>query len=386
MRKILFILLGIALLIGAVLVSKMFIANKKKPKPKFDKIVKKVAIDTVMNTEVPIVITTSGNLTAKHKIEIFAEVQGVLKIASKEFKAGTNYSKGETILRINSDEFYANLQSQKSNFYNKITAILPDIRLDYPTEYQKWQDYLNSFDISKTTPKLPTITTDKEKYFISGRGINTSYYNVKNLEVKLGKYSLRAPYHGILTEALVTPGTLVRAGQKLGEFINPSVYEMEVSVNANFADLLKKGNTVNLHNLEKTNTYTGKVIRINGKIDATSQTIKAYIQVAHAALKEGMYLEADLVAKSEKNAVEVSRKLLIDNKQLFVVRDSVLSIINVNPVYFSAESVVVKGIENGTLILSKPVPGAYDGMKVKILDGSKDRKPKAEEKKKESKK
>jgi len=366
MRKILTILLGIALLAGAIFISKKFIANKNKPKPKFAKIIKKVSVDTVKNREISIIITTSGNLTAKHKIEIFAEVQGVLKPSIKEFKAGTSYRKGQSILRINSEEFYANLQSQKSIFYNSLTSILPDIRLDYPNEYKKWQDYLNSFDMNKTTPKLPSFNTDKEKYFISGRGLNTSYYNVKNLEVKLGKYSLRAPYNGILTEVLVTPGTLVRVGQKLGEFINPSVYEMEVSVNAAFSDLLKKGNTVKLHNLEKTKEYTGKVIRINGKVDATSQTIKAYIQVAHKELKEGMYLEASLIAKSEKDAIEIPRKLLIDNKQLFIVKDSVLGLIDVNPVYFSAENVVIKGIENGTLLLSNTVPGAYDGMQIEI--------------------
>ena len=368
MRKIISIVLGVLLLAGAVFLAKYLIDNKKKPKPTFDKIVKTVFVEEVENKEIPIIITTSGNLTAKHKIELYAEVQGVLKPSSKEFKAGTSYSKGESIIKINSDEFYANLQSQKSNFYNSLTSIMPDIRLDYPDEYQKWQAYLNSFDINKTTPELPTLNSDKEKFFVSGRGINSAYYNVKNLEVKLGKYNLRAPYDGILTEALVTPGTLVRVGQKLGEFIDPSVYEMEVSVNAEFADLLKKGNTVKLHNLEKTKEYTGKVIRINGKVDATSQTIKAYIQVAHPDLREGTYLEANLSARSEKEAIEVSRKLLIDNKQMFVVRDSILDLIDVNPVYFSAESAVIKGVKNGTLILSKPTPGAYQGMQVKIFE------------------
>ncbi len=371
MRKIISIALGVLLLVGAVFIAKYLIDNKKKPKPKFDKIVKTVFVEEVENKDIPIVITTSGNLTAKNKIDLFAEVQGVLKPSSKDFKAGTTYSRGENIIRINSDEFYANLQSQKSNFYNSITSIMPDIRLDYPNEFQKWQAYLNSFDINKPTPKLPVMNSDKEKFFISGRGINTAYYNVKNLEVKLGKYNLRAPFTGILTEALVTPGSLVRVGQKLGEFIDPSVYEMEVSVNAEFADLLKKGNTVELHNLEKTKEYTGKVIRINGKVDATSQTIKAFIQVAHKDLREGTYLEADLTARSEKDAVEISRKLLVDNKQMYVVRDSVLDLIDVKPVYFSAEKAVIKGLENGTLMLSKPTPGAYQGMQVKIFEDKK---------------
>ena len=371
MRKFLSIIFGILLLAGAFLISKRFIDNKNKPKPKFEKIVKTVFVNKAENKEIPIVITTSGNLNAKHKIEIFAEVQGVLKHSAKEFKAGTTYKKGEQVLSINSDEFYANLQSQKSNFYNIITGIMPDIRFDYPEEYEKWQGYLNSFDIHKATPKLPVINSEKEKYFISGRGINTAYYNVKNLEVKLGKYNLQAPYNGVLTEALVTSGTLVRMGQKLGEFIDPSVYEMEVSVNAEFANLLKKGNEVKLHNLVKTKEYVGEVIRINGRVDVNSQTIKAYIQVSHEDLKEGMYLEADLDARSETNAIEISRKLLIDNQQLFVVRDSVLDLIDVNPVYFSAETVVLKGIEDGTLLLSKSLPGAYDGMRVKIYQDKK---------------
>jgi len=367
MRKILFILLGIALLASAVFISKTFIDNKKKPESTSNKIIKTVFVEKIINKEIPLVITTSGNLNAKNKIELFVEVQGVLKPSVKDFKAGTTYKKGESILRINSEEFYANLQSQKSNFYNSLIAIMPDIRLDFPDHHLKWQNYLNSLDINKATPKLPIFSTEKEKYFISGRGINTSYYNVKNLEVKLGKYGLRAPFNGILTEALVTPGTLVRVGQKLGEFIDPSIYEMEVSVNAEFANLLKKGNTVTLHNLEKSKEYEGKVVRINGKVDASSQTIKAYIQVSHSNLKEGMYLEANLIAKSEKDAIEVSRELLINNEQLFVVKDSVLDLITVKPVYYSTENVVIKGIEDGTLILSKPVPGAYSGMHVKIF-------------------
>jgi hypothetical protein len=79
-------------------------------------------------------------------------------------------------------------------------------------------------------------------------------------------------------------------------------------------------------------------------------------------------LEANLSARSEKEAIEISRKLLVDDKQLFVVRDSILDLVEVDPVYFSAESAVIKGVENGTLMLSKPTPGAYQGMQVKIFE------------------
>lgn len=366
MRNILIIILSIILLGGSIFLAKYLINNKKKPTPKVEKIVKTVFTETVNNVSIPLIITTNGNLIAKNKIELYAEVQGVLETTSKEFKQGTTYYKGETIIKINSDEFYANLQAQKSNLFNTITAIMPDIRLDYPSEYDKWQTYLQNFDTQKTLQKLPKITSEKEKFFISGRGISTAYYNVKNLEVKLNKYNLKAPFNGILTESLVNPGTLIRVGQKLGEFIDPSVYEIGVSVKSEYRDLLQIGKQVELYNLEKTKTWLGKVIRINGKVDASTQTIKAFIQVSGKDLKEGQYVEVALQAKAEENAFEVSRSLLIENSKLYVVKDSILDLVTVNPIFENENTVVVKGLADGTVLLSKPVPGSHSGMLVKV--------------------
>ncbi|WP_298878335.1 efflux RND transporter periplasmic adaptor subunit [uncultured Polaribacter sp.] len=367
MRNIILAILGVLTIVGAIFLGKYLIDKNQKPKPKFKKQIKTVFVENITNTEVPIILSANGNLVAKNKIELFSEVSGVLKPSRKLFKTGTNYKSGETLLSINSDEFTASLQSQKSNLNNLITAILPDLRLDYPSEFNKWENYLKGFDMNKSTPKLPEFSTDKEKYFISGRGILSAYYNVKNLEVRLSKHQIRAPFTGILTDALVSPGTLVRVGQKLGEFIDPSVYEMEVSVNSEFADLLKVGNAVSLTNLSKTKNYTGKVVRVNGKVDQVSQTIKAFIDVNHPDLKEGMFLEANLVAKSEKEAIEISRKLLVDNTAVYTVKnDSVLSLVNVAPVYFGSEKVVIKGLKNNDKILTQPLPGAFDGMIVKI--------------------
>jgi multidrug efflux pump subunit AcrA (membrane-fusion protein) len=366
MRKIILSVLGVLLIVVAIMLAKSMIANKQKPKPVFNKIVKTVFVSAIQNKNISVIISATGNLLAKNRIEIFSEVQGVLQ-TTKAFKAGTSYTKGETLLRVNKEEFMASLQSQKSTLFNLITAIIPDIRLDYPKEYSKWEGYLQNFDFNKTTPDLPKFSSDKEKYFVSGRGIITSYYVVKNLEVKLRKYEIKAPYSGILTEGLVTTGTLVRVGQKLGEFIDPTVFEIEVSVNASYSDLLKVGNMVSLSNLDKTTNYTGKIVRVNSKVDLTSQTIKTFIEVKGKNLKEGMYLEANLKAKSETNAIEIPRKLLINNTSVYIVKnDSILSLIKVNPVFFNKETVVIKGVENNSKMLTQTLPGAFDGMIVKI--------------------
>ncbi|KJD37178.1 RND transporter [Tamlana sedimentorum] len=365
MRKIILAGIGIVLIVASILGAKTIIDNKHKPKPVKEKVVKTVITDTVLNSDVKIVVPANGSLTAKQRLEIYAEVQGIFKTGNKLFKPGQEYRAGEPLIRIDASEYYASVQSAKSELYNSIAAIMPDLRLDFPDVFQKWQNYLSSFDLSKTTPKLPEMTSDKENYFITGRGIVTSYYSVKNLEQRLAKYTISAPFTGILTEALVTEGSLIRSGQKLGEFINPSIYEMEVAISKTYASLLKVGESVVLNDLDNTETYTGKISRINGSIDATTQTITAYIEVKDSALKEGMYLEAKLDAKTETNAYEMDRNLLQDGNQVFVVKNNVLELINVTPVYFSDAKVVIKGIPNNTVVLKKSVPGAYSGMRVK---------------------
>ncbi|MEL0653220.1 HlyD family efflux transporter periplasmic adaptor subunit [Algibacter sp. TI.3.09] len=365
-----FILSGIGILfIGfSVFFAKKLIDEKNKPKPIKEKVVKMVLTDTVVNSTIQIVIPANGSLVAKRRVEIYSEVEGIFKSSNILFKPGQKYRKGQTLIRVDASEYYSSVQSAKSNLYNDIAAIMPDLRLDFTDVFQKWQDYLSSFDLNKTTPELPKMTSDKENYFITGRGIVSSYYNVKNLEQRLFKYNISAPFSGILTEALVTEGSLVRGGQKLGEFIDPSVYEMEVALSKSYASMLKVGETVKLTNLDKTETYTGLVSRVNGSVDATTQTITAYIDVKDDTLKEGLYLEAQLDARDEEDAIEIDRGLLSESNEIFIVRDSLLDVMPAKPVYFSETKVVLKNVPNGTVILKKAVPGAYAGMLVKPFE------------------
>jgi len=372
MRKLILAILGVLLIAGAIYGAKMIINSKSKTRKAPSKVIKTVFVDTVKNTSIPIIIPANGNLVAKRRVEIYSEVQGIFKPGSKLFKPGEKYQKNEAFISINDTEYYANVQLAKSNLYNSIAAVLADLRLDFPEVFLKWETYLKSYNLNKPTPKLPKMVSEKENYFITGRSIVSNYYTVKNLEQRLSKYTISAPFKGILTEALVTEGTLIRSNQKLGEFIDPSVYEMEVSLSKTFASLLDVGETVELNNLERTKKYSGIVSRVNGSINSATQTIAVYIEIKNSSLKEGMYLEANLNAKKEKNAIEINRGLLLDEDKIFIVRDSVLDMIDVRPVYFSNTKVVLKDIPDGTIILSSPFPGAYVGMMVKPLQVKKE--------------
>jgi multidrug efflux pump subunit AcrA (membrane-fusion protein) len=371
MRKIILFALGVVLLVIVIFASIRIANPKKEADPTRQRVVQNVYVEEVKNINIPILIPATGNVIAKERLELFAEVQGIFRSSSHDFKVGQRYEKGQTLISIDASEYRASVQSKKSNLYNLIASIMPDLRLDYKDAYPKWQQYLQDFQIANSTPPLPEFSTEQEKYFITGRNIQTTYYDLKNMEERLMKFNIRAPYSGIVTEALVTKGTLIRSGQKLGEFINTTVYEMEVSVPGNVANFLKIGEEVSLTSLDNTSTFSGTITRINASVNQTTQTVNVFLEIKDANVKEGMFLQANIRAKDQENAYKIPRRLLVNETQLFFVKDSVLDLLNVKPVFFSSEDVVVQGIPEGTLIVSRTFPGSYAGQVVKILDNDK---------------
>ena len=127
MRKSISIVIGILLLLLTYFGVKYMISSNQKPTLPPNTNVNSVFVQTVANKDVAIQISASGNIVAKNKIELYSEVQGVLVPINKEFKPGTSYQKGETILKIDNQEHLANLQAQKSNLFNSIASIMPDL-------------------------------------------------------------------------------------------------------------------------------------------------------------------------------------------------------------------------------------------------------------------
>lgn len=350
--------------------AKKQIDNNKRPVRTVPKTIKTVYTTPVINTDIPIILKANGNIVASRKVELFSEVQGIFKETALPFKAGQSYRKGQVLMDIDSREFYTSLLAQRSTLFDLITGMMPDLRFDYPDAFKHWDAYLKNFDIQKPLSPLPEPTSDKEKYFVNGRQVVSTYYSIKNLEERYNKYKIVAPFSGVLTESLVNPGTLIRSGQKLGEFVSMNDFELEVNVNEQYIDILKVGEPVGLFDLTGERTWNGQVKRVNGRIDQNTQTVQVFIGVTGQGLIEGMYLEASIRARSENNVIEIPRSLLINQSEVFVVEDDKLAIKRVEPVHFTNKTAIIRGLADGTQLVSRPIPGAYSGMLVKVAPGS----------------
>lgn len=355
-----------------VLAAGFAISNKMrgaKAAPPSKPVVKKErTVDTMLvrNSSIPTKLEIQGTLAAYDKISIFSEVSGVLLDTERPFKVGSTFPKGAVIARIDQEEARLTLLSQKSTLLNAVTQLMPDLKIDYPESFRQWKIYLDQFDPEKPIKAFPAPVNDQEKYFIASRNLLTQYYNIKSAEERLGKYLIRAPFSGVVTVSEINPGGLVRAGQRLGELMSTSSYELESTVALSELNYIKVGNSVSLSSDDISGTWTGRVIRINDQIDRTTQSVKVFVKVEGKALREGMYLRGQVAAISLDNALRIPRELLVNQNTVYVYDNGILRLMPVQVVKITAETAIVRGLPNGTAMVKKVLPGLFDGMEVKL--------------------
>ena len=367
-QRIISSIIGLLLIAGAVYFSGILKGSKKQPKQNNKVKVTNVIYAPVVLKNAPVAIQTNGTLSAKNQIDVVSRTQGVFKGGDKSFRAGIYYKEGEVMVSIDNDEYLANLRASRAQLLQSVTAILADLKFDHVEAFDKWNTYVQAFDVNRALKELPQTSSDREKAFINGKNIVTQYYNIKAQEVQSSYYQIRAPFNGLLRDVAINKGAMVNAGQKLGTFIDPSTYELELKINPAELKLISVGKLVNLTDSEKTRTCKAKITRINKVIDPQSQSAIAIAEVSGRDLREGMFMQAEITTVNLSDVAEVPRNLLIDEKYIYLVKDSMLQKTAVDVLHVADKSVFVSGLTEGTWMIQKAVPGAYDGMKVNPIN------------------
>ena len=361
------VVVGLAILVGAFALFQLFSQMKEEPpRREIPKSTPTVETMSIVNGTIPTALSIQGELVAYNKIDIFSEVAGTLESSERPFKVGSYFPKGSVLVEINDREARLSLLSQKATLLNAITQLMPDLKIDYPESYNQWHTYLESYDVEEELDSFPEPLNDQEKYFIASRNLYTQYYTIKSAEERLDKYTMYAPFSGVLTQASINTGTLVRVGQQLGTLMNTGSYELQATVPLSDLTYIKVGNQVQLTSDDIKGSWTGRIRRISDQIDPTSQTVQIFVSVSGRDLREGMYLTGEVNATDIEDAVRIPRNKLINQNAVYTVQDSTLKLHPVEVVKITREAAVVRGLPNGTNLLDTQLPNAFDGMKVKV--------------------
>ena len=372
LQKVLRLLAGVLILFVGFFMMQSLIGMKQSPSVTLpETMARPVRTTVVINTQVTPKVPVEGRVQAWNRIDLFAEVNGVLSLMGEDFREGKSFKEGEIILNLDDSESRSNLKSARSVYLQLVTGMLASIQVDFPERIKVWEQYVESIDVTKALPSLPAPESKREEYFIVNRGIQASFYSIKASEERVSKFTVRAPFDGFVAQALVKPGALVRAGQPLGLFVGTDVYEIQTAVHSRYLATINIGDKVIFHDENDLVVAEGKVDRIAGNVNASTQSATVFCKVRASEnrqdqMRDGRYLSGFIESSEIENAFEIQRNLIDGEEKVFVVNSNELAKMSVVQEFRSIETAIVSGMPNGTLILSDPITGAYLGMPVSV--------------------
>jgi len=370
MKKRQWIISGVGTLaiLGLALSMATFFAGQKEVKEmKTPPVVKKyVTTVPVSYEDIKTHITAFGRVQTAQSLDLLSEVSGRMHEGSLPLKEGQNFKKGTLLFYIDDKETVLNLKSQKSNFLRDIAAILPDMRIDYPDNYDKWDQYFSSIDIDKDLPVLPQAKSDKEKTFLATKGIFSTYYTIKSAEERLGKYRYYAPFDGSISEVVLQSGAFINPGNKIGTIIRTGLHELKVSVETKDIPWVQIGTPVEIYSEETQQNWEGEVRRISDFVNPNTQSVDVFVSIFPGEQKiyDGQFIQAAIPARTVKDGLIMPRNALYNSNEVFVVEDTLLKRKQVFVHRTMDEKVIVSGLKTGEQLVVEPLINAHNNMVV----------------------
>ena len=341
--------------------------EKTKIAETHNKKVKSVLVTKVKNSKLKNIISSTGRLVSLNNITISSEVQGRL-VGNNTFKKGNEINQGDIIFSVKNTDFVLLIEAKKSLFMSLVSASLSDIKLDFNNEYEKWDIFFNAIDLKNNLPDFPKINTSKEKNFIISRKILSEYLSLKADEEKLNKYTVLAPFDGIITKSYTDVGANVNPGTPVVDFIRKGIMEVELTVNKSEIQFININDTVFF--TENNEKFIGKIIRKSEFINANTQNISVFATLTDnsSSLFNGMYLDAKIITKGTEKTFRLSRRAVFDKNKVFILDSNKrLEIMKVDIIAFEANTVIIDNLIDEMLIVNEPLINSTEGEKVKEI-------------------
>jgi len=324
-----------------------------------NKIIKSVKVQRITNSVIQPKIKSSGRVVSTSNITISSEVSGKL-YGDFSIKKGVEFKKGDILFTIKSDEAKHLVDSKKSTFMNLISTNLADIKLDFPSEYKKWNNFFNSISLGSPISKIPETNSSREKNFIVSKGIISSYLALKSEEERLKKYTALATFDGVISKSYASIGTNINIGSPIIDIIRTDKMEIELTINTSEIEFIKIGNTVTFS--DGKNTLSGKIIRKSNFLNRNTQNISVFAKIESEIIYEGTYLEATIFANAIDNICKIPRRAIFSDNKIFIVnKKTQLEIQEIDIISKQENHVLVDNIIDNTIVVIEPLIDVKEG-------------------------
>ena len=368
----------------------------------------------------PMIIEAYGTVVPRESLKLVAEVRGQVVAMHPAFIEGGFTKSGEVLLTIDPRDYelairratvgirqaQAELERLKQDVLN-LNASLKLARSDVALALAEFNRFkrlagkdMTSQSVLDKAERQHLTSRERLQALENQLALTTPSRVLLESQLEMAKVAkeqaaldlercrIKAPFEAWVSQKAVETGQHLTAGQPVGSIYRAGAFDIEVKIPlgdlAWFPDEAAAGDRlpVDVRFMETPipKRWNGRVARVKAALDPTTRTLPVVIEVdepsnrdatTHAAyrLKPGMFVTVRIKGRPVENIHRLPRHLVHDGDTVFL---AVQDRLNIQPVTvlrsFKTAVLINGGLSDGDLVVTTPLSGAVEGMKIRIKE------------------
>ncbi len=302
-----------------------------------------VTVGTVTNE-----ISAVGSLLAEESVIIRPEIDG--RLLNLHFQEGQAVPRGAKLVTLDASEVKAQLAAAEAQ-----------VR----TDKQR---------LERTKELLDQKFISQDAYDVAKNNYERSIAVKEEIDARLAKTEIHAPFPGIVGLRLVSPGAYLKKGDDVVRLDNIGSIKLDFRVPEGYVSQVKVGQQVAIKlDAFPHEIFTGRIYAMEPVVDERTRTVLLRARVNNTAfkLKPGMFVRVGLTLDTRENAILVSEPAIWPQGQdSFVFRvvdgSAVLTKVKLGQ-RRPGEVEVVAGLNPGDIVVTEGQIKIKDGAPVTVL-------------------
>lgn len=308
-------------------------------------------------------VTSTGSVAVRSYVNLTSQVSGKVIATSKALRNGGSFGPGETLVTLEQRDFTLALAQTQAEV-TSAQASLQLSRAEASIDISSYQRLNPGKEVPALIAKEPQIAQAMSQ--LQGA---IARRDIQQVNLERSVYSL--PFAGKVVESSADEGQILSAGQSFGRVYALDAVEIVISLAPQeLAKIAPAANRVAMISVDG-KSFEGRVDRIAAERNPRTQFSQVFVNVENSqSLTPGTFVTVKLRGPTIDNTFILPESALQVGQVFWAVKENAIVEIPASIIGRSNGKYVVEAFEYGDGIITGAVPGAQDGLKVRMAEAN----------------
>ncbi|MBZ0234685.1 MAG: efflux RND transporter periplasmic adaptor subunit [Deltaproteobacteria bacterium] len=325
-------------------------------------------------------VVASGTVRPARQVVLASEVGGKVLWMSPELVPGGRFKGGQPVIRLDGRDYRLALEQQAAAVRMAQTELAVEESRKRIAE-KEWQL------LGEKPPEPGSLALRDPQLETAKASVKAAQSNLRRTELALARTGLVAPWNAMVLQRAVDVGHIVAPGAPLATLAGTDAYWVEVAIPVDRLTWLDvpgiDGATTGssarvVYALgDRIVERAGTVVRLAGEVDPVGRMARLLVEIPDPLAPDqpplllNAFVEVHLAGDHVDEIYELPRTALRDDGRVWLVADGKLKMQEVDVIWRRPSTVVVRGLSGSVQVITSPVPGATEGLAVRVVEPGK---------------